>query len=150
LRILAGEALPAAYLNRWKARFDFDILDGIGSTRMVHIFISNREGEVPPAAPVKSSPVMKPASSTRRSGTFRREKWERCWSKAIVLLPITGINEKTRQTMLGDWLNTGDKYYQDEEGFLYCAGRTDDMLKVEGIGFLRPRWRPASSDIRPS
>ncbi len=134
LCISAGEALPAAYLSRWKARFDLDILDGIGSTEMAHIFISNREGEVRPG----SSGKVVPGYEAR----IVDENFQDLPAGEVGTLLVKGDSaapcywnkhEKTKQTMLGDWLNTGDKYYQDEEGFLYCAGRSDDMLKVGGI-----------------
>lgn len=134
LCISAGEALPSAYLNRWKARFDLDILDGIGSTEMAHIFISNRPGDVRPG----SSGKVVPGYEAR----IVDEAFQDLPTGEVGTLLVKGDSaasqywnkhQKTCQTMLGDWLNTGDKYYRDEEGYLYCAGRSDDMLKVGGI-----------------
>jgi benzoate-CoA ligase family protein len=134
LCISAGEALPAAYLNRWKARFDLDILDGLGSTEMVHIFISNRLGEIRAG----SSGKVVPGYEAR----IVDEKLQDVADGEVGMLLVKGDSaapyywnkhEKTCQTMLGEWLNTGDKYFRDAEGFFYCAGRTDDMLKVGGI-----------------
>jgi len=134
LCVSAGEALPADYLNRWKARFDLDILDGIGSTEMVHIFISNQPGDIRPG----SSGKVVPGYEAR----IVAEDMTDLPAGEIGILLVKGDSaaayywnkhEKSRQTMMGHWINTGDKYYRDEQGYLYCAGRSDDMLKVGGI-----------------
>jgi benzoate-CoA ligase len=134
LCVSAGEALPADYLNRWKSRFDLDILDGIGSTEMVHIFISNQPGDIRPG----SSGKVVPGYEAR----IVAEDMTDLPAGEIGILLVKGDSaaayywnkhEKTRQTMMGHWINTGDKYYRDEQGYLYCAGRSDDMLKVGGI-----------------
>jgi benzoate-CoA ligase family protein len=134
LCVSAGEALPAAHLHRWKARFQLDILDGIGSTEMAHIFISNRQGEI---APGTSGRVV-PGYEAR----IVDEDMHDVPAGEIGTLLVKGDSaaayywnqhDKTMQTMMGKWLNTGDKYYCDNEGFFHCAGRSDDMLKVGGI-----------------
>jgi len=134
LCVSAGEALPAAYLHRWKARFQLDILDGIGSTEMAHIFISNRPGEVVPG----SSGKVVPGYEAR----IVDENMHDLPTGEIGTLLVKGDSaaafywnkhEKTRQTMMGQWINTGDKYVCDEKGYFHCAGRSDDMLKVGGI-----------------
>ena len=132
--VSAGEALPSDLYYRWKKRFGVDILDGIGSTEMLHIFISNRPGEVRPGATGK--PV--PGYEIKLVDDEGREvpKGE------IGTLLVKGASaaqqywrkrEKTRLTMQGEWVNSGDKYYVDEDGYYWCAGRGDDMLKVGGI-----------------
>ncbi|MBI2355042.1 MAG: benzoate-CoA ligase family protein [Deltaproteobacteria bacterium] len=134
LCVSAGEALPAAYLHRWKERFDLDILDGIGSTEMAHIFISNNPGEIRAGSTGK----IVPGYEARIVG----EEMQDLTAGEIGTLLVKGDSgapyywnkhEKSRQTMLGAWVNTGDKYFIDEEGFFHCAGRSDDMLKVGGI-----------------
>jgi benzoate-CoA ligase len=134
LCVSAGEALPAAYLHRWKERFQLDILDGIGSTEMAHIFISNRPGEIVPGSSGKTVPGYE--------ARIVDENMHDLPIGEIGTLLVKGDSatalywnkhEKTRQTIMGHWINTGDKYTCDEQGYFCCAGRTDDMLKVGGI-----------------
>lgn len=134
LCISAGEALPAAYLNRWKARFDLDILDGIGSTEMAHIFISNQPDDIRPGSTGKIVPGYEARIVDEHFHDVPEGEVGTLLVKGDSAAPCYwNKHEKTRQTMLGEWLNTGDKYYRDADGFFYCAGRTDDMLKVGGI-----------------
>ncbi|MBN2123752.1 MAG: benzoate-CoA ligase family protein [Deltaproteobacteria bacterium] len=134
LCISAGEALPSDLYYRWKERFGVDILDGIGSTEMAHIFLSNRPAEIRPGSTGKPVPgyELKIVDDEGREipqgeiGTLMvkgNSAAQFYWRK----------REKSRQTMLGEWINTGDKYYIDEDGFFWAAGRSDDMLKVGGI-----------------
>lgn len=134
LCVSAGEALPAAYLQRWKSRFNLEIIDGIGSTEMAHIFISNIPGDVHQG----SSGKVVPGYEAR----IVDENMQNLPTGEIGTLLVKGDSaaafywnkhEKTRQTIMGHWINTGDKYYCDEQGYYYCAGRSDDMLKVGGI-----------------
>jgi benzoate-CoA ligase len=136
LRILAsaGEALPKEIFNEWKNRFGKEILDGIGSTELLHIFISNRPGEAKPGSSGKLVPGYKARIvddqgddvPTGDVGTL----WVHGESSAAFYYRQ---HEKSQASMLGEWFNTGDKYYQDDEGFFYYCGRGDDMLKVGGI-----------------
>lgn len=132
--VSAGEALPADILKRWKERFGVDILDGIGSTELVHIFISNYPGDIHPGSTgrlvpgheakivdenMEEVPQGEVGTLLVNSGSAAAYYWNK--------------REKTRQTMLGPWFNTGDKFFMDENGLFFYAGRTDDMLKVGGI-----------------
>ena len=119
---------------RWKERFGIDILDGIGSTEMLHMFLSNRLGEVRPGSSGK------PVQGYELK--LMDDEGQEVPRGEIGTLMVKGNSaaqfywrkrEKTRQTMQGEWINTGDKYYIDEDGFYWCAGRADDMLKVGGI-----------------
>ncbi len=132
--VSAGEALPTDIFHRWKQRFGIEIIDGIGSTEMLHIFLSNRPGDIKPGSTGK--PV--PGYELKLVGEDGLEvpKGE------IGTLHVKGDSaaqqywrkrDKTRTTMQGQWVNTGDKYYVDDEGYYWCAGRADDMLKVGGI-----------------
>lgn len=134
LCVSAGEALPADVLNRWQERFGVEIADGIGSTEMAHIFLSNVPGEVRPGSTGRIVPgyearIVDDALTDVPAGEVgtllvKGDSAAVCyWNK----------HEKTKQTMLGEWLNTGDKFYRDAEGWFYYAGRADDMLKVGGI-----------------
>jgi benzoate-CoA ligase len=132
--VSAGEALPPEIYYRWKQRFGVDILDGIGSTEMLHIFLSNRSGDVKPGSTGK--PVQ--GYEAKLVG----DEGQEVPRGEIGTLMVKGDSaaqsywrkrDKTRKTMQGEWINTGDKYYVDEGGYFWCAGRSDDMLKVGGI-----------------
>ena len=132
--VSAGEALPPDIYHRWKKRFGVDILDGMGSTEMAHVFLSNRMGEIRPGSTGKPVPGYRlrlvdddgmevtpgDIGNLMVSGDSAAQFY---WRK----------RQKSRQTMQGEWINTGDKYFMDEDGFYWCAGRSDDMLKVGGI-----------------
>lgn len=132
--VSAGEALPTEIYHQWRQRFGIDILDGIGSTEMLHIFLSNKPGDVRPGSTGKPVPgyelklVDEDGAEVPKGeiGTLHVKgdsAAQQYWRK----------REKTRLTMQGEWINTGDKYYVDDDGYYWCAGRTDDMLKVGGI-----------------
>jgi benzoate-CoA ligase len=132
--VSAGEALPVDIFTRWKERFGVSILDGIGSTEMLHIFLSNRLDDLRPGSTGKPVPgyelrivdeegVDVPQGEIGTLLVKGDSAAQAYWRK----------REKTRQTMQGEWLNTGDKYFMDKDGFYYAAGRADDMLKVGGI-----------------
>src|SRR6266852_617690 len=131
--VSAGEALPADILRRWKEKLNVDILDGIGSTEILHIFISNRIGQIKPGSSGKLVPGYE-ALITDESGHAVKQG-------EIGNLLIRGDStaayywnkhEKTKDIINGHWIHTGDKYYEDDESFLWYCGRSDDMLKVGG------------------
>lgn len=130
----AGEALPASILERWKAKTGTDILDGIGSTEICHIFLTNRRGEIRGGSsgrPVDGYDVRiidEHGDDVRGSDLgdllVRGDSTMAFyWNKA----------DATAAAMRGDWIRTGDKYFRDEEGFFFHAGRSDDMIKAGGI-----------------
>ena len=134
LWISAGEALPPDIMRRWKENTGVDILDGIGSTEILHIFISNRPGDVKPGA----SGLLVPGYEAR----IVDESGQDVEIGSTGQLMIKGAStarlywnnpEKTAQTMVGDWIDTGDTYLQDGKGYYHYCGRNDDMLKVGGI-----------------
>ncbi len=131
--VSAGESLPADILRRWQEKFHVDILDGIGSTEILHIFISNRIGEIKPGSTGKLVPGYE--------AIIADEKGQPVPQGEIGNLLIKGDStaayywnkhEKTKDVINGHWIHTGDKYYQDEEGYYWYCGRADDMLKVSG------------------
>lgn len=132
--VSAGEALPPEIHRRWKQTWGLEILDGIGSTEALHIFISNLPGKVRPG----STGLVVPGYEARlvdddglpvppgevgnlmvKGGSIAAGYWCK--------------REKTAQTFRGEWLFTGDKFTVDEDGYFWYAGRSDDMLKVGGI-----------------
>ena len=132
--VSAGEALPQEIGRQWLQRFGVDVLDGIGSTEMLHIFISNQPGSV--RYGTTGLPV--PGYELR----IVDEEGTPVAAGAIGELQIKGPTsalsywnnaEKTADTFQGHWVRSGDKYRQDEDGYYIYAGRSDDMLKVGGI-----------------
>jgi benzoate-CoA ligase len=130
----AGEALPAEIGKKWTHEYGCEILDGIGSTEMLHIFLSNRPGEVRYGTTGK--PV--PGYELR----IVNEEGQICADGELGELQIKGPSsalmywnnrEKTKATFAGEWTRSGDKYVKDADGYFTYGGRSDDMLKVGGI-----------------
>jgi benzoate-CoA ligase len=130
----AGEALPADIGTRWTKHFGVDILDGIGSTEMLHIFISNRPGDVRYGSTGKAVPgyslrVVDDSGAQVKPGEIGELQINGPTSAAC----YWNNRAKSRATFMGDWTRSGDKYVVDESGYYTYSGRTDDMLKVGGI-----------------
>ncbi len=131
--VSAGEPLPAELYRRWKERFGVDILDGIGSTEICHIFISNRQGEVRPGSTGKLVPGYEARLTDEQGQSVPQGEIGNLMIKGdSTCAYYWNKHEKTKQTIQGEWIQTGDKYYQDEDGFFWYCGRSDDMLKVGG------------------
>jgi benzoate-CoA ligase len=130
----AGEALPAETGRRWQERFGSPILDGLGSTEMLHIFLSNAPGQVhygTTGRPVPGYEIRLVDDSG--APVTRGEVGELQVRGPTSAIHYWNNRERSRDTFLGPWTRSGDKYIQDEAGrYVYC-GRTDDMLKVGGI-----------------
>ena len=132
--VSAGEALPGEILERWKQKTGVLILDGIGSTEALHIFISNRMDDCKPGCSGRvvngyEARIVNESGTEVPPGTLGRLQIKGASTAAY----YWNNPEKTRTTMLGEWLDTGDTYYRDEEGYFYYCGRSDDMLKVGGM-----------------
>ncbi|TKG71858.1 benzoate-CoA ligase family protein [Prauserella endophytica] len=133
--VSAGEALPARMFHGMRDEFGVEVLDGIGSTEMLHIFMSNRPGEVHPASsgvPVPGydveirdehgavvSEIGKPGELYVRGDSAATGYWCRA--------------ETSRKVFLGEWMRTGDTYVRNEDGTYSCLGRFNDMIKAGGI-----------------
>ena len=138
LVLSAGEALPPELYRRWKETFGVEILDGIGSAEMFHIYISNYPGDVVPGSlgrlvPGYDARIVGPDGTdvpAGEAGTL----WIKGESAAILYWQA---HEKSKETLRGDWVVTGDHMRQDARGYFWYEGRTDDMLKVGGI-FVSP------------
>jgi benzoate-CoA ligase family protein len=134
LCISAGEALPAETLRRWKERTGLDILDGIGSTELLHIFISNRPGDIRAGTSGRLVEGYEGAVFDEGGNQLPPGESGKLMIKGLSAARCYWNNpEKTAATMLGEWLNTGDTYTHDGEGYFTYCGRSDDMLKVGGI-----------------
>ena len=130
----AGEALPAEIGRRWTEHFGVEILDGLGSTEMLHIFLSNRPGEV--RYGTSGMPV--PGYDLRIVGDDGHavpagQVGELQISGPTAATAYWNNREKTRDTFQGPWTRSGDKYSIDPDGYYVYSGRSDDMLKVGGI-----------------
>ena len=140
----AGEALPEPLLRRFQARFPADVLDGIGSAEMFHIYCSNRPGEIRPGSlgrvvegyelrilPEEAEVPGGPALPAGEIGVL--------WVKGdSVAHGYFGDRDRSWKTFHGHWCRTGDLFTIDAEGYLYFSGRADDLFKVGGI-FVAPR-----------
>lgn len=130
----AGEALPEDIGNRWQAIVGTEIIDGIGSTEMLHIFVSNRPGHVRygtsgTPVPGYAARIVDDDGSLITNGDI---------GELVVKGPSAADGywlqrEKSRRTFRGEWTHTGDKYRIDDDGYYVYCGRTDDMFKVSGI-----------------
>jgi benzoate-CoA ligase len=130
----AGEALPEDVARRWQARTGVEIIDGIGSTEMLHIFISNRPGRVRHGTlgvpvPGFDARIVNDAGEDSPSGEIG-DLWVRGPSSAR---HYWNQPERSQATFVGGWTRTGDRFRRDESGDYVYAGRADDMLKVGGI-----------------
>jgi len=133
--VSAGEALPSDVGRRWSERYGVDILDGLGSTEMLHIFLSNRAGEVKYGTTGKPVPgydvrlVDDDGAIVNTAGEMG-ELQVRGPTSAVM---YWNNREQSRTTFLGEWTRSGDKYVKDEQGYFVYCGRRDDMLKVSGM-----------------
>ena len=131
----AGEALPRDIGERWTAQFGCEIIDGIGSTEMLHIFLSNRPGDVrygTTGKPVEGYEVeLRNEDGSVVTGHDQiGDLFIKGPSSALM---YWNNREKSRDTFRGEWTKSGDKYTRDIDGYYTYAGRNDDMLKVSGI-----------------
>jgi benzoate-CoA ligase family protein len=131
----AGEALPAALYERWTSHFGVDILDGLGMTEMLHIFLSNRPGQVRAG----TTGVAVPGYRLR---LIDEESGEPAADGVPGTLYVRGESTATgywsrydasRRVFQGEWLRTGDTYVRDADGYYACLGRTGDMIKASGM-----------------
>jgi benzoate-CoA ligase len=131
----AGEALPEGLGKRWTERTGVEILDGIGSTEMLHIFISNRPGEVRYGTTGKPVPGYEVRLIDDHGNIITRpgELGELQISGPTSAIMYWNQRERTKSTFQGPWTRSGDKYSFDSEGYYTYGGRSDDMLKVSGI-----------------
>ncbi|WP_066067877.1 benzoate-CoA ligase family protein [Neobacillus soli] len=132
--VSAGEALPATFIQKWKELFNIDILDGIGSTEALHIFLSNTIGEIKAGSTGKVVPGYKAKIVNEESAPVEVNEIGDLVIKGDSVSIGYFCNLAENQSKFhGEWMYTGDKYYQDEEGYFWYCGRSDDMLKVGGI-----------------
>lgn len=131
--ISAGESLPAPLFEHFKKRFGIEILDALGSTETLQMVISNRPGEVRPGSSGKIIPGYEAKLINETGGEVANGEIGTLLIKGdSICAGYWNQHEKTKETFEGPWFRTGDKYYQDEDGYFWYAGRTDDLFKVNG------------------
>jgi len=131
--VSAGEPLPKHIFEKWLQRFGVEILDGIGSTEILHIFISNRPGQ----ARAGSTGQIVAGYEAKIVADDGRELPVRQVGTLMIKCDSIAAgywnkHEQTKHTFCGEWINTHDKFLVDEDGYFWYAGRTDDMMKVSG------------------
>jgi benzoate-CoA ligase len=130
----AGEALPEEIGKRWSRHFGVDILDGIGSTEMLHIFLSNRPGAVrygTTGQPVPGYEIRLVDDEGRAAAPGVPGELQVAGPSAAGM--YWNNRDKSRSTFIGAWTRSGDKYTRTEDGYYVYCGRSDDMLKVSGL-----------------
>jgi benzoate-CoA ligase len=131
----AGEALPSELGERFKAHFGVDIVDGIGSTEMLHIFLSNRPERVRYGTTGWPVPGYEHRTAGTRTARACPDGEPGTCTSTVPRPPLMywGNRAKTRETFQGGWTKSGDKYVRNADGSYTYSGRSDDMLKVSGI-----------------
>jgi benzoate-CoA ligase len=129
----AGESLPREIGEKFSSHFGCDILDGLGSTEMLHIFLSNRAEDLRYGATGKPVPGYQVALRDEAGAPVAQgEVGDLYIQGPSAALLYWGNREKTQATFQGAWVKSGDKYTIDADGYYHYAGRSDDMLKVSG------------------
>jgi benzoate-CoA ligase family protein len=134
LAVSAGESLPAEIFDQFQRRFGIEILDGIGSSEMLHIFLSSRPGEARAGSCGLEVPGYEARILDDVGETAGEDEAGNLWVKGeSAFAEYWRIPELTARTKRDGWVNTGDKFSRDAEGCFYYRGRADDMMKVSGM-----------------
>jgi benzoate-CoA ligase family protein len=132
--VAAAEALPAEVWRRWKETFGLTIIDGIGSTELLHIYCSNRPDDVRPGSSGKPVPGYELKILDADGGPVPEGEAGDMYVKGDSALAFYWRqHEKTKHSLLGEWFFSGDRYRLDADGFYWYEGRSDDMIKVSGL-----------------
>ena len=132
--ISAGEALPEEIARKWKERYAVDISDGLGTTEMLHIFLTNAPGATKYGTTGKPVPGYQIKLLGEDGAPVKQGEMGEMYSRGPTSAIMYWNNrDKSRSTFQGKWTRSGDKYIEDAEGYYICCGRADDMLKVSGM-----------------
>lgn len=132
--VAAAEALPAEVWRRWFQTFDLTILDGVGSTEMLHIYCSNRLDDLRPGSSGKPVPGYELKILDDDGQLARAGQAGDLYVKGDSALALYWAqHDKSKRSIVGEWFFTGDRYRVDEDGFYWYEGRSDDMIKVSGL-----------------
>ncbi|AGL03269.1 benzoate-CoA ligase family protein [Desulfoscipio gibsoniae] len=134
LCVSAGEALPKVIFDKWKEIFGLEILDGPGSTDVGAIYMSNKPGQIKPGSSGKLLTGFEGQLLDEDKNEVPRGEIGTLWIKNDgTTACYWNKHDKTKQSIHGEWFNTGDQFYQDEDGYFWYAGRADDMIKPSGL-----------------
>ena len=134
LCVSAGEPLPKPIFERWRDRFGLEILDGIGSTEILHSFISNRPGRARAGSTGEVVPGYEARIVDDDGNELPTDQVGTLLIKGdSIALGYWNKHERTKETFRGHWINTHDKFRVDRDAYYWYAGRTDDMIKVSGM-----------------
>jgi len=134
LAVSAGESLPAEIFDQFRKRFGIEILDGIGSSEMLHIFLSSRPGEARAGSCGREVPGYEARILNDAGEPAAADEAGNLWVKGeSAFAEYWRIAELTARTKRDGWVNTGDKFSRDADGYFYYRGRADDMMKVSGM-----------------
>jgi benzoate-CoA ligase family protein len=134
IAVSAGESLPAEIFERFRERFGIEILDGIGSTEMLHVFLSARPGQARPGTCGREVPGYEARIIDEARAPVPDGEIGNLWVKGdSAFAEYWQIPELTARVKQDGWVFTGDKFTRDAEGFYHYAGRADDMMKVSGM-----------------
>jgi benzoate-CoA ligase family protein len=132
--VSAGEALPEEIARKWRDRYGIDIYDGIGTTEMLHIFLTNAPGAIKYGTTGRAVPGYDIKLIGEDGNVVKRGEIGELYVRGPTSAIMYWANrEKSRATFQGEWTRSGDKYIEDEDGYYACCGRADDMLKVSGM-----------------
>jgi benzoate-CoA ligase len=132
--VAAAEALPAEVWRRWKGAFGLAIIDGIGSTELLHIYCSNRPDDVRPGSSGKPVPGYEVKILDLEGSPVPDGEAGDMYVKGDSALAFYWRqHERTKRSLLGEWFFSGDRYRRDADGFYWYEGRSDDMIKVSGL-----------------
>src|SRR5438046_1379839 len=130
----AGEALPEELYTRWRERFGVELIDCIGTTEILHCFLSNRPGEARPGSTGKAVPGYDAIIVDDEGRPVPQGEIGNLRVRGdSIMAYYWNKHDKTKEALHGAWTQTGDKYWQNPDGYFWYAGRADDMLKVGGI-----------------
>jgi benzoate-CoA ligase len=130
----AGEALPEEIARKWQERYGVEISDGLGTTEMLHIYLSNRPGATKYGTTGQPVPGYEIKLIGEDGQPVKQGDMGELYAKGPTsALMYWNNREKSRSTFQGEWTRSGDKYIEDADGYYICCGRADDMLKVSGM-----------------
>jgi benzoate-CoA ligase family protein len=131
--VSAGEGLPAPLFERFKERFHVEVLDSLGSTETLQMVIANRPGEARPGSSGKLIPGYEAQIVDENGNPVAIDEIGDLLIRGdSTCAAYWNQHEKTKETFVGHWFRTGDKYRQDHDGYFWYAGRSDDLFKVNG------------------
>jgi benzoate-CoA ligase len=132
--ISAGEALPEEIARTWKERYGVEISDGLGTTEMLHIYLTNRPGATKYGTTGKAVPGYDIKLIGEDGNPVKQGEMGELYARGPTSAIMYWNNrDKSRSTFQGEWTRSGDKYIEDADGYYICCGRADDMLKVSGM-----------------